>query len=78
MATQHPARQFAKKLKDYYGGYKAFYKVVYGEDAENSNELQRFINYVNRGNYSLSFLETLVRNAHLHHVTMAEFFLGEK
>lgn len=69
---------FAKKLKNYYGGYKEFYRVVYGDDAISSNELQRFINYINRGNYSLEFLETLVRNAHLHHVTMAEFFLGEK
>lgn len=78
MASKHPAHMFAKKLKNYYGEYKEFYRVVYGDDAISSNELQRFINYINRGNYSLEFLETLVRNAHLHHVTMAEFFLGEK
>lgn len=78
LATTHPARAFAKKLKSYYGGYKQFYRIIYNKEAENQNELQRFINYINRGNYSLEFIETLVRNAHLHHVTMAEFFLGEK
>lgn len=78
MATTHPARAFAKKLKTYYGDYNEFYKVIYDKEPKNQNELQRFINYINRGNYSLEFIEILVKNAHLHHVTMAEFFLGKK
>ena len=78
MTNDIPARYFVKRLKSYYGGYKPFYKVIYGEEANSEHELQRFINYVNRGSYKAEFLELLTRNAHLHHITMAEFFLGEK
>ena len=78
MSNKHlQARLHVKRLKDTYGGYKAFYKVLYGHEAENQNELQRFINYVNRGLYNLDFLLLLVTNAGLTGLTMEAFLLGE-
>lgn len=74
---QHPARLHVKKLKDIHGGYKGFYEVLYGHKAHNQNELQRFINYVNRGNYKLDFLHLLVTQAGLKNLTLEEFLLGK-
>lgn len=77
ITKQHPARLHVKKLKDIHGGYKGFYEVLYGHSAESQNELQRFINYVNRGNYNLDFLQLLVTKAGLKGLTLEEFLLGE-
>lgn len=78
MSNKHlQARLHVKRLKDTHGGYKAFYEVLYGHAAENQNELQRFINYVNRGLYNLDFLLLLVTNAGLTGLTMEAFLLGE-
>ncbi|UAA38035.1 hypothetical protein KIH87_15255 [Paraneptunicella aestuarii] len=76
--TIHPARLYVKKLKDIYGGYRDFYLLLYGHEPETSNELQRFINYVNRGNYNLDFLELLLKNTDTKGITLEEFVLGTK
>ncbi|UAA39625.1 hypothetical protein KIH87_04505 [Paraneptunicella aestuarii] len=79
MTTKHhPARLYVKKLKDVYGGYKDFYVLLYGHDPESPNELQRFINYVNRGSYNLEFLEMLVTKTDTKGITLEEFILGKK
>lgn len=78
MSNKHlPARLHVKRLKDSHGGYKEFYKVLYGHNAESHNELQRFINYVNRGLYNLDFLLLLVTKAGLTGLTMEDFLLGD-
>lgn len=69
-------RLHVKKLKDMYGDYNDFYEVMYGKPPETQNELQRFINYVNRGNYNLDFLFLLVTKAELKGMTLERFFLG--
>lgn len=78
MSNKHlPARLHVKRLKDIHGGYRGFYEVLYGHAAENQNELQRFINYVNRGLYNLDFLLLLVTKAGLKGLTVEAFLLGE-
>lgn len=76
-ANHQPARLHVKRLKDIHGGYRDFYEVLYGREPHSQNELQRFINYVNRGNYNLDFLEMLVSKAGLTEMTIAEFVYGE-
>ena len=79
MSNKHlPARLHVKRLKDVHGGYRSFYEVLYGHAAENQNELQRFINYVNRGLYNLDFLLLLVTKAGLTGLTIEAFLLEER
>ncbi|MCY7297466.1 hypothetical protein [Alteromonas sp. a30] len=77
MSANHDLpRLHVKRLKDIHGGYKTFYEVLYEKPPETHNELQRFINYVNRGNYNLDFLVLLVAKAGLKGMTLEEFLFG--
>lgn len=76
--THQLPRLHVKRLKDIHGGYKTFYEVLYDEPPVNHNEMQRFINYVNRGNYNLDFLVLLVTKAGLKELTLEEFLFGSK
>lgn len=76
--NHNPARLHVKKLKDIHGGYRDFYEVLYEKKPETQNEYQRFINYVNRGNYNLDFLFLLVTKAGMKPMTLEKFLLGEE
>ena len=69
------ARQFAKILKTKCGTYREMYKRIHGEEPS-KQDVQTFTNYVNRGNYNMTFLLQLLDTFELDDVTFGEFFNG--
>ncbi len=73
-----PHKQFVNELREEYDSARVMFRKLHGRKEENYNEVQKLINYMNRGTYSMEFVAQLVKAFDLENVTMGEFFLGVK
>lgn len=74
--TTH-ARQFVKILKTKCGSYREMYRRIHGKEPSSKQDVQTLTNYVNRGNFNMTFLLQLLDAFELDDVTFGEFFNGQ-
>ena len=74
----HPPKQYVEALREELDSNRVMYRKLYGKKEDNYGEVQKLINYMNRGTYSIEFITLLTKAFELENVTMGEFFLGTK
>lgn len=72
-----PHKQFVNALREELDSNRVMFRKLYGKKEENYGEVQKLINYMNRGTYNIEFIILLIRAFELENVTMGEFFLGK-
>ena len=73
-----PHKQFVNALRKEHDSNRVMFRKIYGRHEKDYGEVQKLINYMNRGTYSVGFIVLLIEAFGLENVTMGEFFLGVK
>ena len=73
-----PHKQFVNALRKEHDSNRVMFRKLYGRTENDYGEVQKLINYMNRGTYSIEFITLLIKAFELENVSMGEFFLGTK